>query len=126
MADAADRIREHRKRKEKLEVSAEEARAILLKRTVTLDKMERITDFAKEMSEYLKTSELTESRAFIRSFVKEVSVRPGKATIHYTMLTPEDSPIGGGDLAEVVLNGGVMNMGVAGGPDITQPQTAIA
>ena len=38
-----------------------------------------------------------ESRAFIRSFVKEIEVRPGKATIHYTIPTPEDSPIGGGE-----------------------------
>ncbi len=116
MADAADRIREHRERKEKLEVSAEEARAILSKRRVTLDKMERITDFAMEMSEYLKTSAFTESRAFIRSFVKEVTVRPGMATILYTLPTPEDSPIGGGDVAEVVLNGGVMSTGHVGGP----------
>ena len=123
MADAADRIKEHRERKEKLEVSAEEARAILSKRRVTLDKMERITDFAKEMSDYLKTSDLTQSRAFIRSFVKEVTVRPGKATILYTLLTPEDSPIGGGDVAEVVLNGGVMNMGVAGGEGGTRTLT---
>ena len=34
-----------------------------------LDKMETITAFAKDMSEYLKESEITESRAFIRSFV---------------------------------------------------------
>ena len=42
------------------------------------------------MSEYLKTSELTESRAFIHSFIKEIEVRPGKATIHYTIPMPND------------------------------------
>ena len=119
LSDASDRIKEHRERKEKLEAAAEEARAILSKRRVTLDKMETITGFAQDMSEYLKTSELTESRAFIRSFVKEIEVRPGKATIHYTIPTPEDSPIEGGDAAEVVLNGGVMSMGVVGGPTWT-------
>ena len=115
MSDASDRIREHRERKEKLEAAAEEARAILSRRRVTLDKVETITAFAKDMSEYLKTSELTESRAFIRSFVKEIEVRPGKATIHYSIPTPEDSPIGGGDAAEVALNGGVMSTGHVGG-----------
>ena len=119
MSDASARIKEHRERKEKLEAAAEEARSILSKRRVTLDKMETITAFAQDMSGYLKTSELTESRAFIRSFVKEIEVRPGKATIHYSIPTPEDSPIGGGDAAEVVLNGGVMNMGVVGGPILT-------
>ena len=123
MSDAADRIKEHRERKEKLEAAAEEARAVLSKRRVTLDKMETITAFAQDMSEYLKTSELTESRAFIRSFVKEIEVRPGKATIHYSIPTPEVSPIEGGDAAEVVLNGGVMNMGVGGGEAGTRTRT---
>ena len=115
LSDASDRIKEHRQRKEKLETAAEEARAILSKRRVTLDKMDTITAFAQDMSEYLKTSELTESKAFIRSFVKEIEVRPGKATIHYSIPTPEDSPIEGGDAAELVLNDGVMSMGVVGG-----------
>ena len=119
MSDASDRIREHRERKEKLETAADEARAILSKRRVTLDKVETITAFAKDMREYLRTSALTESRAFIRSFVKEIQVRPGKATIHYSILTPEDSPIGGGDSAEVIMNGGVMSMGHVGGPKVT-------
>ena len=64
-------VEEHRERKEKLEAAADEARAILKQRRVTLDRMETITAFAKDMSGYLRTSELTESRAFIRSFVKE-------------------------------------------------------
>ena len=120
LSDASDRIKEHRERKEKLEIAAEEARAILSKRRVTLDKMDTITAFAQDMSEYLKTSELTESKAFIRSFVKEIEVRPGKATIHYSIPTPEDSPIEGGDAAEIVLNDGVMSMGVVGGPAWTR------
>ena len=125
MSDAADRIKEHRERKEKLENAAVEAREALSNRRVTLDKMETITDFARDMSEYLKTSELTESRAFIRSFVKEVSVRPGRATILYTIPTPEDSLIEGRDAAEVLLNGGVMNMGVAGGEAGTRTRTPL-
>ena len=31
------------------------------------------------MSDFLKTSELTETRAFVHSFVKEVQVKPGRA-----------------------------------------------
>ena len=116
MADATDCIKEHRERKEKLEVAAEEARSTLSQRRVTLDKAETITAFAQDMSEYLRTSELTESRAFIRSFVKEIDVRPGRAVIHYTIPTPEDSPIGGADAADVALNGGVMSTVHVGGP----------
>ena len=62
---------------------------------MTLGKVETITAFAEEMSEFLKTSELTETRVFVHSFVKQVAVRPGKATIIYAMPTPEDSPMGG-------------------------------
>ena len=46
------------------------------------------------MHEFLKTSELIEARAFVRSFVKEVEVKPGKAATVYSIPTPEDSPIG--------------------------------
>ena len=119
MADAADRIREHRERKEKLEAAEGEARTILARRRVTLDRMETITAFSQDISEYLRTSELTGTRTFIRSFVREIEVRPGTATIHYTIPTPEDSPIGGGDVAKVALNGGVRNMVQDGGPKWT-------
>ena len=35
-----------------------------------------IATFAADMSEFLKTSELTETKAFVRSFVKEIEVKP--------------------------------------------------
>ena len=118
MADASDRIREHRERKEKLEIAAEEARALLAERRVVLDSADTIAAFAEEMSEFLKTSELTETRAFVHSFVKEIDVKPGKAAIVYSIPTPDDSPMGGADSAEIALNGGVrksVRHGGAGG-----------
>ena len=121
--DILPRIREHKERQEKLEIAAEDARAVLAERRVVLDDVDTITAHAKEMSEFLKTSELTETRAFVRSFVKEVVVRPGKATILYTIPTPEDSPIGGADAAEVALSGRVMNTVHSGGPDWTKSRT---
>ena len=116
MADASDRIREHRERKEKLEVAAEEARALLKERRQFLDSADTIATFAEEMSDFLKTSELTETRAFVHSFVKEVEVKPGKAAIVYSIPTPEDSPIGGADAAEIALNGRVRSTVRDGGP----------
>ena len=121
MADASDRIREHRERKEKLEIAAEEARAMLAERRVMLDSADTIATFAADMSEFLKTSELTETKAFVRSFVKEIEVKPGKAAIVYSIPTPEDSPIGGANAVEVALNGGVRSTvrhGGAGGTRI--------
>ncbi len=120
MADASERILEHRHRREQLEAAAEEARAVLSQRRELLDSADVIAAFASEMSEFLKTSELTETKAFVRSFVKEVLVRPGGATIIYTIPTPEDSPIGGADAAEIALNGGVRSIGYGGGPGWTR------
>ena len=123
MADASERIKEHRERKEKLEVAAEEARKLLSERRQFLDSADTIATFAAEMSEFLKTSELTETRAFVHSFVKEVEVKPGKAAIVYSIPTPEDSPIGGADAAEVALNGRVRSTVQSGGPKWTIDRT---
>ncbi len=112
MADASERIREHRERKEKLEVAAEEARGLLSERRQFLDSADTIAAFAEEMSDFLRTSELTETKAF----VKEVVVKPGRAAIVYSIPTPEDSPIGGADAAEVALNGRVRSTVHSGGP----------
>ena len=40
-----------------------------------------------EKSEFLRASELTETRAFVRSFVKEIEVKPGRAAIVYSIPT---------------------------------------
>ena len=85
MADASERILQHRHRREQLEAAAEEARAVLAQRRELLDSADTIAAFAADMGEFLKTSELTETKAFVRSFVKEVLVRPGGATIIYTI-----------------------------------------
>ena len=65
----------------------------------------------------LETSEIAETRAFVRSFVKEIVVKPGKAAILYAIPTPEDSPIEGADAA---LNGRVMSTVRSGGRDRTR------
>ena len=119
LADASERIQEHRERQRQLEVAADEARVMLAERRVLLDSAETVAAFAEEMSEFLRTSEITETRAFVRSFVQAILVRPGRATIHYTMPTPPDGPLGGADAAEVALSGRVMSSVRAGGPTRT-------
>ena len=52
MADASDRIKEHRERQQRLETAAEEARAMLAERRVMLDSADKIAAFAREMSEF--------------------------------------------------------------------------
>ena len=116
VAAASDHIVELRERKENLESAADEARAVLAERRQYLDSADTIATFAEEMGEFLATSELTETKAFVHSFVKEIQVKPGKAGIIYSMPTPDDSPLGGADSAEIVLNGGVRKSVRHGGP----------
>ena len=116
VSDASSRIREHRERQEKLELAADEARAVLAERRMMLDSVETIAAFARDMGDFLMNSDVTETKAFIQTFVKEISVKPGRATIHYTIPTPQDSPMGGGDVADIALRGPVMNTAMAGGP----------
>ena len=73
---------------------------MLAERRVLLDSAETVAACAEEMSEFLATSESAETRAFVRSFVKAIPVRPGRATIHYT-IPPPDSPIGGADAGQL-------------------------
>ena len=123
MSDASDRIKEHRERQEQLELAAEEARAVLAERRVLLDSADTIASFASDMSEFLRTSELTETRTFVRSFVKQITVKPGQAVIHYTIPTPEDSPIGSADAAEVAFSQRVMSTVHVGRPTGTVLRT---
>ncbi len=120
MADASERILAHRHRREQLEAAAEDARVVLAERRELLDSADTIAAFAADMSAFLKTSELTETKAFVRSFVREVLVRAGGATIIYTIPTPEDSPIRGADAAEIALNSGVRSIGSGGTPAETR------
>ena len=123
MADASDRIREHRERKERLEDSAEEARSILSQRRAYLDDVNTIAAYAKDMRDFLNESELTERRAFIESFVKEIIVMPGDALMRYTVPMPDDSLIPGRATEKVALNGSVLSTVHDGGPERTELRT---
>ena len=87
-------------RQGRLESSAQEARAILSQRREVLDDVQTITAYAQDMSEFLNESELTERRAFIESFVKEIVVMPGNALMRYTIPISQSTP------KPVVLLGG--------------------
>ena len=121
--DFKTRIRDHRERQERLEASAAEARAMLSERRDVLDDVETITAYAQDMSVFLNESELTERRAFIESFVKEIVVMPGSAVVHYTIPMPDDSPIPRRDAEELALHAPVLSTVKSGGPDLTKSRT---
>ena len=45
--------------------------------------MKTITAYAQDMSRFLQKSELTERRAFIETFVKEIELLPDNAVVRY-------------------------------------------
>ena len=75
------------------------------------------------MNDYLRGSELTESRAFVQSFVKEVAVAPEGATIRCTIPMPQDSPIGSQDSESLTLPSAVLPTVRLGTPDGTVLRT---
>ncbi len=117
------RIRHHLENQERLEQAADEARALLALRRADVQDVERIAAYAREMSDFLMESELTETKSFIRSFVKEITVRPGRAVIHYAIPTPMDNDIDGADVAEVTLSRRVMKSVTGGGEGETRTPT---
>ncbi len=120
MADFAQRIRDHRERQERLESAAQGARAILAQRRAVLDDVKTITAYAQDMSNFLRKSELTERRAFIETFVKEIELLPDNAVVRYTVPTPDDSLIPAKKVHEIPLNGSVVSTSKFGGPSGTR------
>ena len=92
---------------------------MLSQRREVLDDVETITAYALDMSMFLNESELTERRAFIESFVKEIVVMPDNAVVRYTIPMPDDSPIPGRDAEEMAPNGSVLSTFKFGGPKWT-------
>ena len=101
----------------------DEARAILAVRMTGLGDEDTIAAYVQELGDFLMESELTETRAFIRSFVKEIGVVPGKAVIRYTIPMPQDSPIRGRDAQEIALGAPVLSTVPSGGEGETRTPT---
>ena len=114
--DFKPRIRELRERQDRLECSAEEARAALAQRRKVLDDVNAVAAYAREMKDFLEESELTERRAFIETFVKEILVVPGDAQMRYTVPMPNDSLAPGKATDKVALPDAVLSTVQVGGP----------
>ena len=80
----------------------------LARRRSVLDDVNTIEAYAKEMRDFLKHSDLTERKAFIQSFVKEIVVMPGDALLRYTVPMPSDSMIPGKAIEKLALNDPVL------------------
>ncbi len=109
------RLQHHQEWQANLEVAASVARSAAAERRELSNKLETVTANVKHMAAFLRASDITETKAFIRSFVKRVAVSPGKTVIHFTIPTPWDGPPHGVDITEVELPDHVRNTAGGGG-----------
>jgi len=88
--DLAPRIRQLRTRQEQLQDRKIEIENMLSDRRVELADLKVVRHHVNDLRNLLSESPLTERRAFIRSFVKEVKVTGDEALLTYTVpLSPE-------------------------------------
>ena len=103
-AQTSARMAEYQDRRERLEDAAVNTREELAQHRSALGNAGEIAAYAREMDDFLDRSELTERRAFIESFVKEIVVMPGAALLRYTVPIPDDSRIPGKATERVALD----------------------
>ena len=75
------------------------------------------------MNRFLQKSELTERRAFIETFVREIELLPDNAVVRYTVPMPDDSLIPGKKAQEIPLNGSVVSSVKVSPPNLTVDRT---
>ena len=86
--DVAPRIQQLRRRQQQLQARKWEIEALLSNRQVKLANLETVTQYVTDLRNLLNESSLTERKAFIRSFVKEVKVTGDEVLLTYTMPLP--------------------------------------
>ena len=86
-SDAAKRVREIAEAEVVLEAEAEEARKLANASEYAAESEERIRRYATELSTYLRESNAPGTREFLHTFIEEVLIGPGAATIRYPVPT---------------------------------------
>jgi site-specific DNA recombinase len=90
LEELVPRIRELQSRQEQLQARKIEIETQMSDRRVELADLETISGYVDDLHELLKEGSLTERRAFIRSFVREVKVTGNEAVLSYSIpLLPE-------------------------------------
>ena len=88
LEDVAPRIQQLRHRQQQLQARKWELEALLPNRRAELANLETVTQYVADLRNLLNESSLTERKAFIRSFVKEVKVTGDEVLLTYTMPLP--------------------------------------
>ncbi len=83
LSDLAPRIHELKEKHAKLLERKASLESLVAQRRLELASPEIVGGFIRDMRKVLETSELTEKRAFVRSFVKDIQVIGDEAVLHY-------------------------------------------
>ena len=93
VARTSARMAEYQDRQDRLDDAAADARNMLAQHRSALGDAGEIAEYAREMDDFLDRSELSERRAFIQSFVREIVVMPGSALLRYTHAHAGQQPV---------------------------------
>ena len=91
--DLAPRIQALRQRQNQLQAARCEVEELLTNRRIQLADMEMVMRYVEDIRGLLSQGSLSEQKAFIRSFVKEVRVTGKEVLIIYTMPLPPNGTI---------------------------------
>ena len=86
--DLAPRIRELRTRHDELGKAKIQLEAEMAAQGATHVDAEIVKSYAEDLKSLLKEADITESKAFLRSFIKRIEVNKSEAVIHYNLPVP--------------------------------------
>jgi len=91
--DLAPRIRELKSRQDELSKIRIQLEAEAVARGVEQVDTALVKEYAQDLRSLLEEADLTERKAFLRSFIKRIEVNKGQATVHYNLPLPPDEKI---------------------------------
>jgi site-specific DNA recombinase len=91
--DLAPRIRELKSRQDELSKVRIQLEAEAVVRGVEQVDTALVKEYARDLRSLLEEADITERKAFLRSFIKRIEVNKGQVTIHYKLPMPPDGKI---------------------------------
>ena len=85
------RLQELKAQHDRLLARKAELEVILSQRKIELASPEVVRQYVDDLHHFIESSELTERRSFIKSFVKEIKVMGNEGRISYTFPIPPDN-----------------------------------
>ena len=109
--DLAPRIKELRIRQDELSKARVHVEAEMVVQSVEYVDVGVVKSYAQDLRSLLEETDFTESKVFLRSFVKRIVIDGNKVVIHYNLPIPTD-----GKRRQSV---GVLPIDTPGGPNVT-------